>query len=98
MSATVATNLMSWFSASAMQSLGWALVHFLWQGTALAAMAAAAMALCRRPSARYAVGIVALALMMLAPVATYFFFHTQQSSGLAETQESSPIAAVATPI
>ena len=43
-------HLMNWVSPSAMQSLGWALLHFLWQGTALAALAAAAMALCRRAS------------------------------------------------
>ena len=35
------TTLMNWLSPSAMQSLGWALLHFLWQGTALAALAAA---------------------------------------------------------
>ena len=62
------TTLMNWVSPSAMQSLGWALLHFLWQGTALAALAAAAMALCRRASTRYLVGVGALALMLLAPV------------------------------
>ena len=51
------TSLMNWLSPSAMQSLGWALLHFLWQGTALAALAAGAMALCRRTSARYIVGV-----------------------------------------
>ena len=38
-------GLMSWISPNAMHALGWALLHFLWEGTALAALAALAMAL-----------------------------------------------------
>ena len=87
-------TLMNWVSPSAMQSLGWALLHFLWQGTALAALAAAAMALCRRASARYLLGVGALGLMLLAPLAT-FFFYSQQHSGVAEIARSSPLAAAA---
>src|SRR5215813_4803179 len=64
------TNLLS---PETMHSLGWALVHFLWQGTALAAVAAAVMALCRRASARYVVGVAALVLMLLAPVVTLYW-------------------------
>ena len=61
-------------SPNTMQSLGWALLHFLWQGTALAALAAVAMALCRRASTRYLLGLGTLVLMMLAPVATLSFY------------------------
>jgi len=86
------TTLMNWFSPSVMQSLGWALLHFLWQGTALAALAAAAMALCRRASTRYLLGVGVLVLMLLAPLAT-FFFYSQQHSGVADTAKSSPLAA-----
>jgi beta-lactamase regulating signal transducer with metallopeptidase domain len=96
---TAMTSTLNWFSPSAMQSLGWALLHFLWQGTALAALAAGAMALCRRASARYLVGVAALALMLLAPLATFFFysqqFNTQPHSGVADTAKSSPLAASA---
>ena len=67
------TAIMTWLSPATMHSLGWALLHFLWQGTALAALAAAAMALCRRASVRYVLGIGALVLMLLAPVATFFY-------------------------
>jgi len=67
------TAIMTWLSPATMHSLGWALLHFLWQGTALAAMAAAAMALCRRASVRYMLGIGAMVLMLLAPVATFFY-------------------------
>jgi beta-lactamase regulating signal transducer with metallopeptidase domain/sporulation protein YlmC with PRC-barrel domain len=73
-----------------MQSLGWALLHFLWQGTAVAALAAAAMALCRRASSRYLLGVSALVLMLLAPLAT-FLFYSQQHSSVADTAKSSAL-------
>jgi beta-lactamase regulating signal transducer with metallopeptidase domain len=96
---TAMTSTLNWLSPSAMQSLGWALLHFLWQGTALAALAGAAMALCRRASTRYLVAVGALALMLLAPLATFLFysqqFETQPYSGVANTAKSSPLAAAA---
>src|SRR5439155_3473611 len=93
MTTGLTTTLMNWVSPSAMQSLGWALLHFLWQGTALAALAAAAMAVCRRASTRYLVGVGALALMLFAPLAT-FFLYSQQRSGVADAaKSSSPLAA-----
>lgn len=91
------TTLTHWITPGTLQSLGWALVHFLWQGTALAAFAAVAMALFRRPSVRYLIGVGALALMFVAPVAT-FFFYSQQRASDAEFAKSSPLAAAAWPI
>ncbi len=54
------------------RALGWALLHFVWQGALLAGLAALAMHLLRgrSPQARYAVGCAALLLMVAAPVAT----------------------------
>ena len=37
------TTLTNWLSPGTMHSLGWALLHFLWQGTAVAALAAVLM-------------------------------------------------------
>ncbi|HEV2736371.1 MAG TPA: hypothetical protein VGV85_16115, partial [Longimicrobiaceae bacterium] len=56
------------------RALGWALLHFVWQGALLAGLAALAMHLLRgrSPQARYAVGCAALLLMVAAPVATGF--------------------------
>jgi beta-lactamase regulating signal transducer with metallopeptidase domain len=85
------TTLINLVSPRAMQSLGWALLHFLWQGTALAALAAAGMALCRRASARYLVGVAALVLMLLAPLAT-FFFYSQPNSVPEKIASASPRA------
>lgn len=90
-------NSTTWLSPDTMHSLGWALLHFLWQGTALAALAAGAMAACRRPSARYLAGVVTLVLMLLSPMAT-FVFYSQQRPTVVETGKSSPLAAVAWPI
>jgi beta-lactamase regulating signal transducer with metallopeptidase domain/uncharacterized protein YnzC (UPF0291/DUF896 family) len=89
--------MMNWFSPSTIHALGWALVHFLWQGTAVAALAAVAMALCGRTSARYIVAVSALTLMFLSPLAT-FAYYAQQNSGLAPSGQPSASAAVGWPI
>src|SRR4029077_6291353 len=86
------TTLTNWLSPSALHSLGWTLLHFLWQGTAVAALAAVLMSLSRRASTRYVLAVAALALMLAAPVATFFSIapsgiaaHTK-SFALADTQ------------
>ncbi len=86
------TTLTTWISSGTMQALGWALVHFLWQGTALAALCAVAMTLFRRPSVRYLIGISCLALMLLAPIVTFFFYTSPQLSSVV-VRPSSPIMA-----
>src|ERR1022692_724286 len=83
------TSLTNWLSPSVMHSLGWTLLHFLWQGTAGAALAAVLMALCRRASARYVLAVSALIVMLAAPLATFFFL---TSSDAAAPAKSSPVA------
>ena len=63
--------LANWISPEVLRSLGWALVHFLWQGLALAGLLAASLAICRRTTTRYALSVAALALMVAAPVVTF---------------------------
>lgn len=58
-------------SPELLDSLGWTLVHFIWQGAALAALFAVANAVCRRASTRYALAVITLALMLAAPVVTF---------------------------
>ena len=55
-----------------LQHAGWALIHFVWQGTVIALVAAAALRLTERRSAnlRYVIGCVALAAMLAAPAMT----------------------------
>ena len=54
------------------QAIGWALLHFVWQGALVAALAAAALALLRRSAAdvRYTVAAIALAVMGTLPMVT----------------------------
>lgn len=69
-----------WLSPSVLRCLAFSLLHFLWQGTALAALAYVAMALCRSAAARYATGVAALMLMLAAPISTFFLLRSQEQS------------------
>lgn len=64
--------LESIFALPIFQSLGWALLHFVWQGTAVAGLLAGVRVFLRErtANARYVVACAALALMLLLPVAT----------------------------
>ncbi|HEX8360088.1 MAG TPA: M56 family metallopeptidase [Longimicrobium sp.] len=69
--------------------VGWALVHFLWQGALIALGFAAANRAARRsaPAVRYGAACVALGLMMAAPLAT--------GAWLAGAARPQPVAALA---
>jgi len=58
--------------SAAAQATGWALVHFLWQGTLVALIAACALRLMNRQSAnaRYLVACVSLLVLVAFPLAT----------------------------
>ena len=58
------------------QRLAWVLVHFVWQGAAVAGLLALTLWLGRvkRPSVRYALRLVALAVMVACPVITFVVF------------------------
>ena len=62
-------------SKEIVEALAWALIHFNWQGALIALAAALACATLRkgRPQARYAVLVVALAIMAVTPVATTLY-------------------------
>jgi beta-lactamase regulating signal transducer with metallopeptidase domain len=56
-----------------LQALGWALVHFIWQGAAVALLFSVASALSRKRSARfrYALASLSLLLLLLLPLVTF---------------------------
>jgi beta-lactamase regulating signal transducer with metallopeptidase domain/sporulation protein YlmC with PRC-barrel domain len=60
-----------WLAPDVLRNLGLALSHFIWQGAAIAALAAAGIAFARKASVRYAIGVTALAFMFAAPVITF---------------------------
>jgi beta-lactamase regulating signal transducer with metallopeptidase domain len=71
------TNFAHWISPELMRTLGWTLLHFIWQGAALAALFAVAMAACRSAAARYALAVGALVLMMASPVITFVWLQRE---------------------
>lgn len=95
------THISFWISSSLTQTLAWTLLHFLWQGLALAGVCAAVMAACRSASARYIVALSALALMLAAPVITFFVLQQSAAVRVAENAatvgSSAAIASVAPP-
>ena len=79
-----------------MQTLAWSLLHFLWQGTAIAAVAAALMVVLRKPATRYLVGVTALALMLGAFTVTFAVI-SEPAATVADVAASGAPAAVPTP-
>ncbi len=72
-------NLAHGISPEFLQALGWTLLHFVWQGAALAALFAVTATICRGASARYALAVATLMLMMAFPVATFTWIYHQTS-------------------
>ncbi len=68
-------------SPDVMRSMALTLLHFLWQGTALAALAYAAMAASRSASSRYAIAVVLLLAMAAAPGITFVKLLEQDRGG-----------------
>jgi beta-lactamase regulating signal transducer with metallopeptidase domain len=66
-------NPASWVTASTVQIFGWTLVHFIWEGVALAAILYVVLAFCRTALARYSAALGTLVLMVCSPLATSFF-------------------------
>jgi beta-lactamase regulating signal transducer with metallopeptidase domain len=58
-------------SPEVMRLMALTLMHFLWQGTVLAAVAHAAMMVCRSASTRYTIAVALLAMMAAAPGITF---------------------------
>ncbi len=81
-----------WPDPDVLRNLGLALSHFVWQGAAIAALAAAALAFARKASARYAIGVAALALMFVAPLITFFVLHNSASAPTATPDLSLVVA------
>jgi beta-lactamase regulating signal transducer with metallopeptidase domain len=88
-------TIANWLSPEVMRPAGWALLHFVWQGTALAALAAVAMAFFRRASARYLVAVGMLVLMLAAPVATFFSY--RNADAVMAWTSAAPAPTVAVP-
>ncbi len=77
-------------------AIGWALVHFLWQGTVLALLLYIFVAFTRRAEVRYAAAVITLALMTIAPIATAYVLHSRQRVDSAPSQFQAVISTLGT--
>ncbi|WP_342377851.1 peptidase M56 [Myxococcus stipitatus] len=86
-------------SSLVMESLGWALLHSLWQGTLVALGLAAALLMvgARAANARYALACGALVLAVVLPVVTGVRHATQARAERRQEQSSRPHGLRATP-
>ena len=78
---------MNWLSREETVALGWTLVHFIWQGAALALAYAVIDRMTRRtsPALRYLVALGVFALMPLAVVATFANEHDSHLAAFGAT-------------
>jgi len=77
------------------QALAWALVHFVWQGTAIGLAAFLTLRAARPASTRYAIGVGALALMLAAPVATLVILANSPATSSSQQRPApAPVAPV----
>jgi len=70
-------------SAEIMSTLAWSLLHFLWQGAAIAALAAAVMFVFRAPATRYLVGVASITLMFVSFGMTFASLNSAASDAAA---------------
>ena len=80
-----------WLAPDVLRNLGLALSHFIWQGAAIAAISAAAIAVGRSASSRYLIGVAALLGMVAAPVATFMLLRNTPSAALQVANHNAPI-------
>lgn len=76
------------------QALGWSLVHFLWQGLLIGALFALARSLvsAEHSSIRYAVGLLAMAMLAVCPVLTLWVLWPQAGGATARIGETMVVA------
>src|SRR5450432_2810097 len=77
------TGMSGWASPETMRLVGMSLLHFLWQGAAIAAVAFLAMSLVRRASAKYLVGVAMLLAMVAAPAVTFLVLEQRHEAAAA---------------
>jgi len=84
------TGLTSLFAPDTLRTLGWSLLHFVWQGFALAAIASVALTLFRRASTRYIVGVLTLFAMVTSVACTFVVLLNSQAAMQATESAATP--------
>ena len=85
------TNLLNIFAPETLRTLGWSLLHFVWQGFALVAFASVAMTLFRRASVRYLIGVLTLVAMVASVAVTFVLLVNSQSALQATEAAATPV-------
>ena len=82
-----------------MYTIGWALIHFVWQGGLIALATAAALASCRRRSSetRYAIACAGLVVMLAAPAITAAIVGTSDQTVAPRGSASRTVSTSASP-
>jgi GWxTD domain-containing protein len=75
------TILDTWAQAPAAKALGWTLVHFVWEGAAIALALAAVLGVVRSSRARYAAACLAMLGMLAGFGVTFAYLMPQQRIG-----------------
>ncbi len=90
--------VIDFFAQPGWQRLGFALLHFLWQGALVALMTAGLVGLfrLRRGVARYRAYLLGFAVMAICPVATYLWLETPRADVI-ETTDAHEASAFAPP-
>ena len=81
-------------STQMVEIIGTALLHFLWQGAALAVLLLVAISFTRNARLRYLLGVGSLALMALCPIATVAFLQRPVASPVSAIDYSAVAPAV----
>jgi beta-lactamase regulating signal transducer with metallopeptidase domain len=71
------TSLIAWTGTAVVEALGWTLIHFIWEGAALALLLYVLLAFSRSATMRYALSLGVLAAMALAPLVTFALLRQQ---------------------
>jgi len=84
------TELVSFFPPETIHALGWAVVHSLWQGFALALLLALVWPMLQRKDARlrYLLANLSLSLVLLSAVGTFLFLFSRGVSEAAQPAEA----------
>lgn len=67
------------------QTLGWTLIHFIWEGALITCLLYLSIAFCRTALVRYTAALLALILMLAAPVCTFFVLQINPRSAHVST-------------
>ena len=88
------TLLTDWISPAILRTLALSLLHFVWQGAAIAALAYVTLSVCRNASTRYAIAVAAMIAMLLSPAATFLVLRGQVTAAVLDTAaaEIQPLA------